>query len=91
LAAITARKKKNKSKDEDSNVIIEPRSDDDQDHSGANKGVIWLFSGYGSAWLDMRKELLAREKLFYDTVATLDENIVEELGFSARSALETGK
>ncbi len=39
----------------------------------------------------MRKELLAKEKLFFDTVATLDEIIVEELGFSARSALETGE
>ena len=47
------------------------------------KGAVWLFFGFGSAWLDMGTELLAKEAVFRNTVIELDSILLDELGFSA--------
>jgi len=55
------------------------------------KGAVWLFSGFGSAWLDMGTELLAKEAVFRNTVIELDGILLDELGFSAFKALKNGE
>ena len=57
--------------------------------SGANKGVVWVFSGHGAQWKEMGQDLL-HDPLFRRSVAALDHIIEPEMGFSAIQALEDG-
>ncbi|PEG40331.1 polyketide synthase [Mycolicibacterium duvalii] len=54
---------------------------------GAGDGAVWVFSGHGSHWAGMGRELLVTEPLFAATVDEVDEVFHRELGFSAREAL----
>ncbi|MBC6445973.1 type I polyketide synthase [Actinokineospora xionganensis] len=50
---------------------------------------VWVFSGHGSQWLGMGKELLAEHQGFADTIDRIDSIFVAEMGFSPRAAIET--
>ncbi len=54
---------------------------------GAENGAVWVFSGHGSHWAGMGRELLATEPAFAATIDEIDVVFRRELGFSARDAL----
>ncbi|MGB3353376.1 MAG: type I polyketide synthase, partial [Mycobacterium sp.] len=56
---------------------------------GAESGAVWVFSGHGSHWAGMGRELLATEPAFAATIDEVDAVFGRELGFSAREALTT--
>ncbi|NVN51566.1 type I polyketide synthase [Mycolicibacterium hippocampi] len=56
---------------------------------GAENGAVWVFSGHGSHWAGMGRELLATEPAFAATIDEVDAVFARELGFSAREALTT--
>ncbi|WP_137144633.1 type I polyketide synthase [Mycolicibacterium sp. CR10] len=56
---------------------------------GAESGAVWVFSGHGSHWEGMGRELLATEPAFAATIDEVDAVFRPELGFSAREALTT--
>lgn len=58
--------------------------------SGISKDVVWVFSGHGAQWSNMAKDLL-EEPAFYGTIESLDNLVEREAGFSALSALQTGR
>ncbi|MGE2834988.1 beta-ketoacyl synthase N-terminal-like domain-containing protein [Mycobacterium sp. SMC-4] len=53
----------------------------------ADRGAVWVFSGHGSHWAGMGRELLLTEPVFAETIDTVDDVFRRELGFSAREAL----
>jgi len=53
-------------------------------HSGA---PVWVFSGQGSQWAGMGRELLATEPAFAATIDELEPLIAREAGFSVRAEL----
>lgn len=57
----------------------------------AERGAVWVFSGHGSHWAGMGRELLAHEPVFAEVIDTIDPVFGAELGFSARTALGTGE
>lgn len=56
---------------------------------GTRKDVTFVFSGHGAQWADMGKELL-NNRVFYDTVASLESIVEAEGGFSALESLRQG-
>ncbi|MGW7413526.1 type I polyketide synthase [Streptomyces sp. NPDC054863] len=58
--------------------------------SGAGKGLVWVFSGHGSQWVGMGRELLATEPAFAEAVDDLEPVFLEEIGFSPRQVLLDG-
>lgn len=54
---------------------------------GAETGAVWVFSGHGSHWAGMGRELLATEPAFAATIDEVDAVFARELGFSARASL----
>ncbi|MGE2690387.1 type I polyketide synthase [Mycolicibacterium pulveris] len=56
----------------------------------AADGAVWVFSGHGSHWPQMGRELLAAEPHFAAVIDTVEPIFAAELGFSARDALRTG-
>jgi 6-methylsalicylic acid synthase len=58
--------------------------------SGAANGVVWVFSGHGSQWIGMGRELLATEPAFGRVLDELEPICVEEMGVSPRKALLEG-
>ncbi|KAH8693010.1 polyketide synthase [Talaromyces proteolyticus] len=56
---------------------------------GTRRGVTFVFSGHGSQWADMGKELL-KEPVFRDIIVSLDPIVKDEIGFSALDALRKG-
>lgn len=54
---------------------------------GAETGAVWVFSGHGSHWAGMGRELLMTEPAFAATIDEVDIVFARELGFSAREAL----
>ncbi|MGV0627613.1 type I polyketide synthase [Mycolicibacter minnesotensis] len=58
---------------------------------GASGGAVWVFSGHGSHWEGMGRELLAHEPAFAAVIDEIDPIFQAELGFSAREALTTGE
>ena len=54
-----------------------------------NTAAVWVFSGHGAQWPDMGKDLV-RNSVFRNAVIPLEQIILEESGFSAMEALETG-
>ena len=54
-------------------------------------GAVWVFSGHGSHWPGMGRELLTAEPTFARVIDEVDEIFARELGFSARAALSSGE
>ncbi|WP_155771398.1 type I polyketide synthase, partial [Mycobacterium asiaticum] len=52
-----------------------------------DKGPVWVFSGQGSQWAAMGKDLLATEPVFAATIAEVEPLIAAESGFSVTEAL----
>ncbi|WP_172831227.1 type I polyketide synthase, partial [Mycobacterium asiaticum] len=50
-------------------------------------GPVWVFSGQGSQWAAMGKDLLATEPVFATTIAEVEPLIAAESGFSVTEAL----
>ncbi|MGE0214583.1 beta-ketoacyl synthase N-terminal-like domain-containing protein [Mycolicibacterium sp.] len=57
---------------------------------GAPQDAVWVFSGHGSHWPGMGRELLHTEPAFGAVIDEVDDVFGAELGFSARAALSTG-
>lgn len=57
--------------------------------TSTERNVVWVFSGHGAQWANMGKELL-QNPTFYRTIASLDEIVEREAGFSAMHALQEG-
>ncbi|KAH5774382.1 mellein synthase [Parastagonospora nodorum] len=74
------------SKGAEHDSIVQSRTLD----NNINKQIVWVFSGHGSHWSGMGKQLL-QNAVFYRTVAPLDIVVVQELGYSAIEALKTGR
>lgn len=61
-------------------------------HPGAaGRGTVFLYSGQGSQWAGMGKELLATEPAFARAVDELEPVFVEQVGFSLRDVLANGQ
>lgn len=58
---------------------------------GQARDAVWVFSGHGSHWAGMGRELLTAEPTFARVIDEVDEVFGRELGFSARQALSTGE
>lgn len=58
--------------------------------AGGHSDAVWVFSGHGSHWAGMGRELLAAEPAFARVIDEVDEVFGVELGFSARAALQAG-
>jgi len=57
----------------------------DQDRVG--RGPVWVFSGYGSQWTGMGRQLLLEEPAFAAAVEKLDAQLADVFGFSLRAHL----
>ncbi len=57
----------------------------------ATNGAVWVFSGHGSHWTGMGRELLTAATEFAAVIDEIDPVFTAELGFSAREALTTGE
>ncbi|MFG3250381.1 SDR family NAD(P)-dependent oxidoreductase [Streptomyces sp. NPDC048187] len=53
----------------------------------AGRGVVWVFSGHGSQWAGMCRQLLDREPEFTRVIDALEPLVAEESGFSLRETL----
>lgn len=56
--------------------------------SRGDKGPMWIFSGFGSAWNGMGRRLLLEEPAFARTIDELDPLFQAEVGWSLREAIE---
>ncbi|MEQ0551423.1 phthiocerol type I polyketide synthase PpsB [Mycobacterium tuberculosis] len=54
-------------------------------------GTVFVYSGRGSQWAGMGRQLLADEPAFAAAVAELEPVFVEQAGFSLRDVITTGK
>ncbi|MFJ3583321.1 SDR family NAD(P)-dependent oxidoreductase [Streptomyces sp. NPDC090127] len=54
---------------------------------GAGQGVVWVFSGHGSQWAGMCRQLLDRDAEFTRVIDELEPLVAEESGFSLRETL----
>ncbi|CFB92490.1 phenolpthiocerol synthesis type-I polyketide synthase PPSB [Mycobacterium tuberculosis] len=54
-------------------------------------GTVFVYSGRGSQWAGMGRQLLADEPAFAAAVAELEPVFVEQAGFSLRDVIATGK
>ncbi|GGM45994.1 phthiocerol/phenolphthiocerol synthesis polyketide synthase type I PpsC [Longimycelium tulufanense] len=52
---------------------------------------VWVFSGQGSQWAGMGRQLLAAEPAFAEAVAELEPLFLAEAGFSLREVVESGQ
>lgn len=59
--------------------------------SGRARDAVWVFSGHGSHWVGMGRELIESEPAFARVIDEVDEVFGVELGFSARQALTSGE
>ncbi|MGW3231189.1 type I polyketide synthase [Kitasatospora sp. NPDC001095] len=57
--------------------------------SGA-AGAVWVFSGHGSQWTGMGRELLTTQPRFARVIDELAAVFAEELGWTPREAIEAG-
>jgi acyl transferase domain-containing protein len=61
-------------------------------HQGpVGSGRVFVYSGQGSQWAGMGRQLLADEPAFAAAVAELEPTFVETVGFSLRGVLEAGE
>ncbi len=54
----------------------------------ATDRAVWVFSGWGSQWAGMGRQLLADEPVFAHLIDELDPLVQQEAGFSLRAAIE---
>ncbi|WP_230865929.1 phthiocerol type I polyketide synthase PpsB [Mycobacterium canetti] len=54
-------------------------------------GTVFVYSGRGSQWAGMGRQLLADEPAFAAAVAELEPVFIEQAGFSLRDVIATGK
>ncbi|MCP9273548.1 type I polyketide synthase [Mycolicibacterium arenosum] len=59
--------------------------------AGEPRDAVWVFSGHGSHWAGMGRELIAAEPAFAAVIDEVDTVFRVELGFSAREALTSGE
>ena len=57
----------------------------------AGPGTVFVYSGQGSQWAGMGRQLLADEPAFAAAVAELEPDFVEQVGFSLRQVLADGE
>ncbi|MFI0406067.1 beta-ketoacyl synthase N-terminal-like domain-containing protein [Actinomadura sp. 3N508] len=55
------------------------------------QGPVWVFSGHGSQWPEMGRELLESEPAFAAAIAELEPVIKEEVGLSLSETLAAGR
>ncbi len=61
-------------------------------HKGSCRpGTVFVYSGQGSQWAGMGRQLLADEPAFAAAVAELEPIFVEKVGFSLRQVLDAGE
>ncbi|MDQ1005523.1 acyl transferase domain-containing protein [Streptomyces sp. V4I23] len=54
------------------------------------RGPVWVFSGHGSQWVGMGRDLLDHDPVFADAIAEVDPLVVAESGFSPYEWLKSG-
>ncbi|WP_447035731.1 SDR family NAD(P)-dependent oxidoreductase [Streptomyces sp. DSM 118878] len=54
---------------------------------GAGQSVVWVFSGHGSQWAGMCRQLLDRDPEFTRVIDEIEPLVAEESGFSLRRTL----
>ncbi|MCX5381594.1 type I polyketide synthase [Streptomyces sp. NBC_00091] len=54
------------------------------------RDAVWIYSGHGSQWPGMGRELLATQPVFGRALAEIDDICREEMGFSPSEALRDG-
>ena len=61
-------------------------------HDGpCGPGTVFVYSGQGSHWAGMGRQLLADEPVFAETIAELEPDFVEQVGFSLHQVIATGQ
>ncbi len=61
-------------------------------HDGpCSPGTVFVFSGQGSHWAGMGRQLLADEPVFAEAIAELDPIFVEQVGFSLQQIIADGE
>ncbi|WP_369187767.1 acyltransferase domain-containing protein [Streptomyces sp. R08] len=60
------------------------------DRDRVGRGPVWVFSGYGSQWTGMGRQLLLDEPAFAAAVEKLDAQLSDAFGFSLHKHLTTG-
>jgi phthiocerol/phenolphthiocerol synthesis type-I polyketide synthase B len=61
-------------------------------HDGpCNPGTVFVYSGQGSHWAGMGRQLLADEPVFAEAIAELDPIFVEQVGFSLQKVIAGGE
>jgi 6-methylsalicylic acid synthase len=55
----------------------------------ADHGMVWVFSGHGSQWRGMARELLASDPAFEAVIAGIEPVFVEEIGISPREEINS--
>ncbi|MGW0585274.1 type I polyketide synthase, partial [Streptomyces sp. NPDC002920] len=60
------------------------------DRDLVGRGPVWVFSGYGSQWPGMGRQLLAQEPDFAAAVEKLDARLADAFGFSFHGHLASG-
>src|SRR3954471_15582305 len=58
---------------------------------GCRSGTVFVYSGQGSQWAGMGRQLLADEPVFAAAVAELEPVFVEQVGFSLQQVLANGE
>ena len=53
-------------------------------------GTVFVYSGQGSQWAGMGRQLLADEPAFAEALAEIEPVFVEQVGFSLREIIEGG-
>jgi phthiocerol/phenolphthiocerol synthesis type-I polyketide synthase B len=61
-------------------------------HQGpCRPGTVFIYSGQGSHWAGMGRQLLADEPVFADAIADLEHDFVEHVGFSLEQVIAEGR
>lgn len=54
----------------------------------ARPDLVWVYSGHGSQWPGMGRELLAQDRVFATAIDKLGPTFLEEIGFTPRDVIE---
>jgi phthiocerol/phenolphthiocerol synthesis type-I polyketide synthase B len=60
-------------------------------HGPCNPGTVFVYSGQGSHWAGMGRQLLADEPVFAEAIADLEHDFVEHVGFSLQQVIAGGE